>query len=307
MSLTNFLNFSQFTVNTQGSNGLMKRDNEKFTPGEIPVYIPYGNCLQKSGPDNRNAYGTSDNYGNGIDVECIPSLIHTIPVLGEENNSNVKKTDYEFLNQSKYPSGVSQYIQQDFTSPDLQSKRPKESSANSYIALASKSLHMAPDMEISVFFSDSNIEHLRSVIVQKVKEITADSGITGSSEGVTIQKPNMDDLFYYLVNVYQNYKIHNGSICFVNLKNNQTVQESIAKLNTTVLQEYVSKMVSQINMYIYYYRDASQIPEQLSVPVLTSMKGSRVLEYNTGFYSGNSTGVASYNEVGNINQNNFQS
>ena len=117
----------------------------------------------------------------------------------------------------------------------------------------------------------------------------------------------MDDLFYYLVNIYQNYKVHNGSICFVNLKKNNSIQESIAKLNTTVLQEYVSKMVSQINMYIYYYRDASQIPEQLSVPVLTSMKGSRVLEYNTGFYSGNSTGIASYSQVGNINQNSFQS
>ena len=53
-------------------------------------------------------------------------------------------------------------------------------------------------------------------------------------------------------------------------------------------------------MYVYYYIDASQLPQQLSNPVLTSMKGSKVLEYNTGFYSGNSMGVASYNEVGNI-------
>jgi hypothetical protein len=30
------------------------------------------------------------------------------------------------------------------------------------------------------------------------------------------------------------------------------------------------------------------------------MKGSRSLEYNTGFSSGNSIGVASYNQVGNV-------
>jgi len=30
------------------------------------------------------------------------------------------------------------------------------------------------------------------------------------------------------------------------------------------------------------------------------MKGSKTLEYNTGFKSGNSIGIASYNEVGNI-------
>ena len=59
-------------------------------------------------------------------------------------------------------------------------------------------------------------------------------------------------------------------------------------------------MVSQINMYIYYYKDASQLPEQLSLPLLTSMKGSKTLEYNTGFTSGNSIGIASFNEVGNI-------
>jgi hypothetical protein len=49
-----------------------------------------------------------------------------------------------------------------------------------------------------------------------------------------------------------------------------------------------------------YYKDASQLPEQLSLPLLTSMKGSKTLEYNTGFNSGNSIGVASYNQVGNI-------
>ena len=285
MGLSSFLNFSKFTAIQES----------------IPVYIPYGNCLVKSGPDNRNAYPGSDTFGNGIDnTECIPSLVHTQEELGKENSLAVKINDNDFLNQSKYPAGVPQYIQNNFTAPDLQTMRPRESSKNSYIPLASKSLHIAPDVEMSVFFSDANIEHLRDTIVKKVKEITSDSGVAGSSEGVSIMKPNMDDLFYYLVNTYQNYKIHNGSICFVNLKNNSTVQETISKLNTTVLQEYVSKMVSQINMYIYYYKDASQIPEQLSVPVLTSMKGSRVLEYNSGFYSGNSTGIASYNQVGNI-------
>ena len=78
------------------------------------------------------------------------------------------------------------------------------------------------------------------------------------------------------------------------------IKTEIAKLNSSVLQEYISKMVSQINMYIYYYKDASQLPEQLSLPTMTSMKGSKSLEYNTGFNSGNSIGVASYNEVGNI-------
>jgi hypothetical protein len=103
-----------------------------------------------------------------------------------------------------------------------------------------------------------------------------------------------------MVNIFQNYNINNGSICFLNLKKSSDLKSDIAKLNTNVLQEYVSKMVSQINMYIYYYKDASQLPEQLSLPTYNSMKGSRSLEYNTGFQSGNSIGIASYNQVGNI-------
>ena len=71
-------------------------------------------------------------------------------------------------------------------------------------------------------------------------------------------------------------------------------------MNTNVLQEYVSKMISQINMYIYYYKDASQLPEQLSLPTYNAMKGSKTLEYNNGFSSGNSIGVASYNQATNI-------
>ena len=151
-----------------------------------------------------------------------------------------------------------------------------------------------------MFFSDQNIEHLRSTIVKKVEQITAESGVTGSKQGVQIMKPEMDDFFNYMINTFHTYSSQNGSICFVNFKKTNDTKIEIEKLNTTILQEYISKMVSQINMYIYYYKDASQMPEQLSLPVLTSMKGSRSLEYNTGMYSGNSIGVASYNEVGNI-------
>jgi hypothetical protein len=104
-----------------------------------------------------------------------------------------------------------------------------------------------------------------------------------------------------MVNVYKNYKMYNGSICFVNLKNNSDLKSDISKLNTDVLQEYISKMISKINMYIYYYRDASQLPEQLSLPVYTSTRSNnKVLEYNVGFSSGNSIGMARYDQVGNI-------
>jgi hypothetical protein len=274
------------------------------------INYPYGQCLKPSNVNNRNAYPTSATYGDGNDPTCIPSLVPSLyapPTLydiAKQNTAVVNSMDSYFLNNRLPPGGVSGIdffsMKPEYSGTDLQAQRPKENYKNMYIAKASNSLHQNPDITMSLFFSDVNIEHLRQVIVKKVKEITADSGIAGSKEGVTIKLPDTSDLFYYLVNIYQNYKIHNGSICFIGLRGNTTPQEELSKLNSDLLQEYVSKIVSQINMYIYYYIDASTMPEQLAPPVLTSMKGSKVLEFNVGLGSGNSLGVASYNEVGNI-------
>ena len=279
-----------------------------------PINLPYGSCLLKSDPKHRQGVPGPSVFGDGVHyTECIPRIVKTPQELGPQNTKSVNIADTYFLNNKKQrtPKAVlDNYLSPDgyttqiptyemFTSPDLQSTRPPEIKKNSYIQLAGESLHAKPDLLISVFFSDDNINHLRNIVVKKVKEITKDSGINGT-EGVTIKTPNMDDFFYYMVNIYQNYKIYNGSICFVNFKSESSIQAEISKLNSNILQEYVSKMVSQINMYIYYYLDASQIPQQLSLPKSVSMKGSKTLEYNTGFKSGNSIGIASYNEVGNI-------
>lgn len=294
------------------------------------INIPYSqnllpsNAINRQGAPGPGTFGPN-NYGGQV--------VQSLNITGPQNNQTVKAMNRAFFNPQN-PEGVPQYVNPDnnYGNTSLQEQRPSvpykvlqnqifterpaitNSTENNvytgygnkvvnnyYISKASESLHQKPDMLMTVFFSDDNINHLRNTVVQKVKEITADSGVAGDKEGVTIQTPNMDDFFYYMVNIFQNYKIHNGSICFVNLKNNSDLKSDIAKLNTNVLQEYVSKMVSQINMYIYYYKDASQLPDQLSRPTYTAMKGSRSLEYNSaGFEPSNSIGIASYNQVGNI-------
>ena len=260
------------------------------------INIPYGSCLLQSNATHRQGAPGPDNFGT-VYPQCVPQMIYPPSILGPQNTQNVNNLDKSFFKGDINPSGYT--YNSNFGNIDLQSVRPPEPYKNYYINLASKSLHVKPDLVFSIFFSDENINHLRNTVVQKVKEITIDSKIAGP-DGVDIKTPNMDDFFYYMVNIYQNYKIHNGSICFVNAKNSDDYKSEIAKLNSNVLQEYVSKMISQINMYVYYYLDASQIPQQLSIPTYNSMKGSRELEYNTGFQSGNSIGVSSYNQVGNI-------
>jgi len=264
------------------------------------INIPYGSCLLPSNVKDRQGAPGPSTFGNGIDyTQCVPELIKTPGVLGPMNTSNVNALDASFFMGDRNPLGFSSVLPKYYSPTDLQSFRPIEPYSNYYINLASETLHVKPDLVFSVFFSDENIDHLRLKVISKIKEITMESGVAGP-DGVTIKSPGMDDFFYYMVNIYQNYKIHNGSICFVSLQNKTNIKSELSKLNSNVLQEYISKMISQINMYIYYYKDASQLPEQLSLPTYSAMKGSKALEYNTGFQSGNSIGIASYNQVGNI-------
>ena len=266
-----------------------------------PINEPYGYCLLPLDPQNRDQT-SSETYGDGIHfTNCIQKLVQPPEVIAPQNTAKVNSMDQFFFNQTKRPFGTDSLVYANTPAlADKQIPQVTQSKTNSYISLASQSLHISPDTQMKLFFSDSNVDHLRNAVVEKVRQVTSESGIAGDPKGVTIKKPNMDDMFYYMVNIYKNYKVYNGSICFANLKNGTDYKAELIKLNTNVLQEYVSKMISQINMYIYYYKDASQLPQQLSLPTLTSMKGSKTLEYNTGFTSGNSIGIASYNEVGNI-------
>jgi hypothetical protein len=256
------------------------------------INIQYGNCLNPSNEKNRLAIPGSDQWGSGIIYpNCQSSLngsVYGSPTIEQLGQNASKFTDQVHANYFKTNNeGVVYPYITEYTNTTLQTERPKERYSNYYVDLAAQMLNTNPDLVFVVFFSDENIEHLRTVVQQKVKEYTAKSGVAGSPEGVTINKPPLDDFFNYLLKNYQNYKVYNGSICFVHLKNQSDIKKEVSALNSNVLQEYVSKMLSQINMYIHYYKDASQIPEQLSIPELTSMKGSRQLEYNTGLYSGN--------------------
>ena len=178
-----------------------------------PVNIPYGYCLNSSDPWHRNAYPTTKTYGSQPDpclnfnnnkINLAPGLYYPpgLDTLNKINEPAINSLDHFFLNGTSTVGtpGTSQFTQVDYSIPSLQTVRPSETFKNSYINLASDTLHVLPDAILSVFFSDSNIDHLRGVVVQKVKEITGQSGVAGSPDGVTIMTPSMDDFFHYMIN-----------------------------------------------------------------------------------------------------------
>ena len=287
--------------------------------------LPYSDYLLPSNSLNRQGVPSAGKF-EANSPQRMGQVVQPLNLIAQQNTQTSRTLGDYFFTNANYPIGTPEKVvyTDNLSDTSLQAERStsnygislnkvytnannqimhttgNENIDNYYVLLASDALHVNADPLTRLFFSDDNINHLRNTAVQKIKQITADSGVAGDKEGVTIKTPNMDDFFNYMLGIFKNYKIQNGSICFVALKNPSDLKSDIAKLNTNVLQEYVSKMVSQINMYIYYYRDASQLPEQLSRPTYTAMKGSKSLEYNTGFTPGNSIGIASYNQVGNI-------
>ena len=156
------------------------------------INYPYGNSLINA--TDRN-YPTSATFGQDSPINdkylmrntnLAPSLVQSkyrpnLNQIAQENTDNVNMTNSYFLKQGGIPgilgasevSGVpgSEHFTSNFANIDLQSERPK-GDKNRFIDLASNTLHAYPDALLSIFFSDSNINHLRRVIVQKVKEYT---------------------------------------------------------------------------------------------------------------------------------------
>jgi hypothetical protein len=81
-----------------------------------------------------------------------------------------------------------------------------------------------------------------------------------------------------------------------------SLEEQIKRLNRSVLEECVKQVFSGLDAYSQYYKDASSLPLPLTHPVLTTMKGSNVLQENIGFESGHdmSKSISSFNQRFNI-------
>ena len=53
------------------------------------------------------------------------------------------------------------------------------------------------------------------------------------------------------------------------------------------IQQSVKEIISGIDQYLLYYKDASTLPVPLERPTNKSSKGSRSLEYNIAFHNNN--------------------
>lgn len=173
--------------------------------------------------------------------------------------------------------------------------------SDEYTSWAMKSVHQVPSVLLNFFFSKENVKYIQDRIVQEVYKIRQ----------VNISKQSDDELLIIMRNHYQ--KALSGWLPISENPQQQKlayprgekpcdITSMLTRLNKSVLEECVKQVLSGVDMYKTYYKDASSLPLPLSRPTYMSSKGSRVLSENVGFDSGHdfTRSVQSYNQRYNI-------
>ena len=133
------------------------------------------------------------------------------------------------------------------------------------------------------FFSKENIKYLHRRIIEEVKRI----------KGVDISEQSTEKVLLIMQNVYE-YAM-SGSLPNPSHPNsigkrggvNIPLKDRLSRLNQSVIQQCVREIISSIDQYLLYYKDASTLPLPLERPINKSSKGSRSLEYNIAFKNNN--------------------
>jgi hypothetical protein len=156
------------------------------------------------------------------------------------------------------------------------------SSGDPYQQFALKTMKQVPTPLLNTFFNRSNVKYLGKRIIEEIKRITGHKIKEQSEDALLVI---MQEIYEYALSGFlpqpnDPHLAHSmGSV-------NVSLKDRLTRLNQAVLQKSVKEIVSGINMYLQYTKDASSIPMPLSLPISASSKGGKVLSQNVGMYSG---------------------
>lgn len=150
--------------------------------------------------------------------------------------------------------------------------------------------HEVPTALNTLFFNRTNVQYLQNRILNEVKNIT----------GIQVKPQSENQLLIIMNNKYQYAQSGALPSSTVHLalprgEKECSLRKRLYRINQAVIQECVKQILSGMNMYVTYYKDASSLPLPLSLPTYVSAKGGRMLQENIGLTSGNSAGLSSFN------------
>lgn len=121
-----------------------------------------------------------------------------------------------------------------------------------------------------LFFSDQNIKNIQNLIKLNVHK----------KLGYIIDDQSVNELMIVMRSIYLEYSAH-PPLIDENMSNEERqilfkkYTNEVDRLNQIVVQDILPKLVSQIQQYLDYLRDASQQPYHMDKPVNESVKGQK--------------------------------
>ncbi len=221
------------------------------------------------------------------------------PIAYEDNNTNageVQNTNDSF-NLLPYAVGSTGFHDEP---PKSWDREEFEGAQNQYVAWALKALipgGITPTPLLLFFFSTENVNYIQDRIKNEVKKIA----------GQDINNQSVDEILIImrstLIYAYSGWLPGGNKDNLTNRGEKPcSLEDQLSRLNKSVIQECVKQVLSGINQYKLYMKDKSSMPMPLSLPIYTSMAGSRELSESIGFNSGleNSISAQSFNQRYNI-------
>lgn len=159
-----------------------------------------------------------------------------------------------------------------------------------YTSFGLQANHETPTALNSLFFNRTNVQYIQKRILDEVENIT----------GIRVKPQSENSILIIMNNKYQ-YSLYGSlpsSTVHLALPRGPkecSLKKRLERINQAVIQECVKQVLSGMNAYATYYKDASSLPIPLSLPTCMSSKGGKVLSPNIGLTSGNSAAIASYN------------
>lgn len=313
--MANYADYGTFIVN---SNDLAKqRGTGNFNPSPSfyqtvdrgPAFSQALNYYSNFQPDTEHKVlaprsGSVDRRSTRND-SCSDNKLNMINA--NKNANDISSTYNNLLDKEKrepYMVGTSYFHPQKVDSWES----PRHTwGTDEYQEWAAAALRMEPNLLMNFFFSKENVEYILDTIINEVYRLRS----------IRVGKQSVDELLIIMKNKYEyalsGWLPHPGpkgpqGVYFrgeIPGPNGQAYYDNglkiqLQRLNESVLEECVKQVISGADMYNKFFNDASTLPMPLDLPVLTSMKGSSVLQENVGFTSGRSKDITSYNERFNI-------
>jgi hypothetical protein len=310
---------------TSYGNTLITADNKALLRGS-GLYNPGPNYDQTV--DRGPAYSQALNFYSTFDPQSAtnfnamgnfakPNYYNTDKATQAANFANVSK-DWENVQSNLDQDNILKYkVGSTGFHPEREGSWDRESyqcstGSDQYQTWAMKSMNITPSALLNFFFSEDNVKYLQNQMTREVKRIRNED----------ISPQSIDDLLIIMRNKYE-YALSGflpyagdpnkvrargtvenpGGLAYdANAGGCTSLEEQIQRLNKSIVEETVSQILSGIDQYKQYYKDASSIPIPLSHPVHISTKGANVLQPNLGFQSGHemSKSISSYSQRFNI-------